>query len=906
MATWKVYGTSVNLNNVMTTGTHFDKLEIYNGGTVIVNTSPKYAISGIEALDGHVFIDGVGATSIISMVIRDYVYLQTPASTFKTSLGWTTLGTAAGTADQVLPLTEYFFNTSGGSTMCNLQAQISGLWIESGQTIPFTGGTGTLPLVDDYLYTIPYNGGTNWAPILSVGTSPGDPTTGTLTTKWFSGTFLPNTQIEIRKVIDNQGKVFDTSWKGTSGTPSLAPGTLAKWSNFHNPAYNNALTQYAIGDDVFSRAFVQDIRKTTGTFGNGVNGVIPQAGALIKSPNIRLLHCSAFNNLITGTATTALTQFGFDMSAGAGATFDLKGVMFDNYIVGPGNGAGGYTNFAGTTIALHKMKANYNLAYLKSFEIHDVIISQLTAVQPMEINFPYCSAIFDDIYYVGNFNIAPWYSNFYSSVGLTLKNSTIAAFRDFTNAAESYIDMGLSTLPSLTLTNCILRGRIGLDSANKIISKIKWIGSKTNNYTTFNMRNVGGGNLSMEDIQDIYSNNSINHTTVPSDWVGYSGIIELRAIGHKVDKTHRANSTIIDGYTANKTCSIHRCFSRADTIVGFTGAPTDNTDPNDYFHMYNCSIGTNVNLHYLYNREHFRFRGLSQSYSETGDLPIMLYGSIDGGLTVGPVMYDYFNNYTGTSGQIVFQNLNTTPSLNLYSNYTYATKGTSNKGIYNTADATKQNVVSAGCVATYEMDYFALGHTGFTGVVTFSDASRAIGGSDWTNGTCKVEFQYDTSGEGGTGFNGSWLYARTPSNWTGISVNPSIGVKLKYQFTAYSTDAYRVKAFGAQTTIAPNYYDYLYPVDQVMTTITLTNVVIGSSYYIYNSTKAILLTSGVASATTVTYSISSTSAADGDTILIRVRKSSGSPKYIPYESNALVADNIVNVYVSQIADTIAS
>jgi len=301
MAIWTVYGTTVDINDVMSTGTHLDTLSILNGGTVIVNTSPKFLINQIQITEGRFHINGAGATSPINICMYQGPAFYGPDASFTSSKGWWTVGTAAGTANQVIDMSNYFFkDVTGGSQMTDVLSRAPGLWVESGQILPFTGGTGSLPSENDYVYQIPYNGGTTWAPILSVGTSTGDPTQGTLTTKWFSGTFVSGSAIEIRKVVDMQGKVFDTSWRGTCGSPSLAPGTLAKWQNFENTGYNNALTQYT-RNDVFSRGFIQRHDRTTGTFGDDTYGVIPQAGALIKAPIITLNYVDTFNQLITGT-----------------------------------------------------------------------------------------------------------------------------------------------------------------------------------------------------------------------------------------------------------------------------------------------------------------------------------------------------------------------------------------------------------------------------------------------------------------------------------------------------------------------------------------------------------------------------------------------------------------------------
>lgn len=86
--------------------------------------------------------------------------------------------------------------------------------------------------------------------------------------------------------------------------------------------------------------------------------------------------------------------------------------------------------------------------------------------------------------------------------------------------------------------------------------------------------------------------------------------------------------------------------------------------------------------------------------------------------------------------------------------------------------------------------------------------------------------------------------------------------------------------------------------------ITLTNVVSGSTYYVFKTSDGTFLGSGTASSSTVTIPGVAYVADFG--ITIRVRKSSTAPKYVPLETQATVNSAGASVYIGQTADSIAT
>ncbi len=92
-------------------------------------------------------------------------------------------------------------------------------------------------------------------------------------------------------------------------------------------------------------------------------------------------------------------------------------------------------------------------------------------------------------------------------------------------------------------------------------------------------------------------------------------------------------------------------------------------------------------------------------------------------------------------------------------------------------------------------------------------------------------------------------------------------------------------------------------------TITLTNIVPNSLYYIYNSDTNALVATGTATGTpdpgqtTIDYSISVVFEDPFD-ITVNVRKSSAPVKYLPYQTGSSVTVAGANVFIAQVADTV--
>lgn len=130
-------------------------------------------------------------------------------------------------------------------------------------------------------------------------------------------------------------------------------------------------------------------------------------------------------------------------------------------------------------------------------------------------------------------------------------------------------------------------------------------------------------------------------------------------------------------------------------------------------------------------------------------------------------------------------------------------------------------LTKAGDQVTWEMPYFAKGHTAFavTAVGVTGTNVTFVSGSNYTNHT--LEYQIDV----GSGFNGSWLPLNATSLQTN-TLNPAVGFKLKIRATTLVAAATNVltniRIYTVSTDAAQDNY---YPIS--VNTVTLTGLPTG-------------------------------------------------------------------------------
>ena len=203
---------------------------------------------------------------------------------------------------------------------------------------------------------------------------------------------------------------------------------------------------------------------------------------------------------------------------------------------------------------------------------------------------------------------------------------------------------------------------------------------------------------------------------------------------------------------------------------------------------------------------------------------------------------------------------------------------------------------TVGQTATFTMPEYIIGHTGF------ANSALVMGGGTVGNYT----FEYSIDKNDGNGYStmtsSSYTAAQLGTALNGLSgISAVNGFKLKLKITTGTTNATAITSIYLVTASTTTTQAYQYPLDQ--STITLSNVVIGSMYEIYDITSSTTLATGTAGSSTVAITAV---ASNNDTIRIRVRKASTGTKYIPFETQATITNLSASVYVSQIEDLIAA
>jgi hypothetical protein len=169
-----------------------------------------------------------------------------------------------------------------------------------------------------------------------------------------------------------------------------------------------------------------------------------------------------------------------------------------------------------------------------------------------------------------------------------------------------------------------------------------------------------------------------------------------------------------------------------------------------------------------------------------------------------------------------------------------------------------------------------------------------------------TEVYYDTTTTGTLVFSnnivGSWVAGesiKTPDNKATKALNVATNFfALGPQYTSY------ISAIQIGTRV-----DQTKLYDAAIVTVTLTNIVPGSTYYIFNTDTLTQIATGTATGTpapgetTIDYPVSVVYEADFN-ITVNVRKSSAPAKYLPYETGSTVTSVGANVFIAQVFDSV--
>jgi len=752
-------------------------LTINAGATVTVTESPTVLVGQISINDGELLLDGANATNPIVFVgeLNEEVNVN-GAGVLRSSLGWWEFPTTSnGNANQTFNVSTYF--DSAG-----IDADVfSGVWVETGRRINYDGGSGVAPVVGDWVFAV--NDQSIHGRITEVS---GTASSGYFVVRFLTGSLSNNDQIELHTIQDHFGPDYQISWTGNcNGADVLESGVYQEFGNAHQNNINGmSLCGAGMGGFVFAQAY----QSNTLTFGDGTNGFIPPNGAKIRVPMV---------HFATGTTTT----FAADASIwGTGTSrYELETVNGgDCYLDGASFGSAYFEDSLGGQFQASYCAAN------TGFGVYAAI---------GRTSYDHCIFVGDidgDTLSAGR------------SVPPIVDLVSGADIRDClgvaTNDSAETSQFGGQTSIGVNIERCIQLGVSVATEAEFVrvndftVYDFVMIGAPfvftTSNNATIKLlktqRNMDGSVAGSDQIYMSASCSNIKFTgweilnnSCPDDSkiaIVDSNNIAVRGF-HFIDR--KFDNEALGGTQGEEFVSIGGLCSD----ITLSRCWTDRGTPNE-FALIASGTSKNVliqNCSGEYNGEidpdgiNTLFRGFHGGSGKLGS------GSgleTDYPGTAGAMMGDAFES--NTKGYIYYRAAPGTDEypLTILSGNPKFTK-----------DGDVDSV--SGDQWEVDMGYVALGHIAFSGNVTTTRNAiqTAEGVNNWSQ--VDIDFQYDT----GTGYNGTWLDLRTPSNLTSISGMVD-GIRLKLRFTGNATTVNGQAITIHTTTTIADQYANLYPLDQ--------------------------------------------------------------------------------------------
>ncbi len=807
-----------------------DNITINSGAVVTCTETPSVLIGMVTINQGELHIDGLNITSgnVINFVgegglingSNDQTITVNGQGKLNITGDWFDIGTTNGTDSQVIDLstsTGVGYWTKGGVDFC--VDVIPMIQIETGRRIDYDNATGTTPEIGDWIYLT--SDRTVMGKVKSVGT-------GYLVVWLLTGTLADDDAIQSRKVVDNNGPNLEVSWTANVNNASgdiLESGVYTEFGNARSNG-NNYITGFGngYGGLVFHHAF----QSTDLTLGGSTGGFKAPSGCNIRVPNV-VVNTSSLTDEGSGTPYASGLAFGcgtnnnetewYAIECSAGGEVEMSICNWGNAYSQDSQASkydveySGFVMNTGSNIAGSKTHFNH-VVTCQSTELNATPGVQTFGgiqdnVSGTEITFcmlvaPRCSRT-----PIGG----------YTSIGVDISDCTYTGAGQgspqSTNSNDAY---KFTTIDGGSITNCMYFGNDDAEqdyaftvstSPNITLENLQI--SMTQDYSEQTeekdcIKFTNSSDLILKGVEFIGNGTPGNNVISVTDQSG----LKIRAIGMIDDKVDLGvdgeYGVVLSGL--GDRIDVARCwFDKSSTVVEeFISVPT----------TYKTVLVQNCGSKYLAEVQpsggaNTRFKGLHGGAGNPGgatgweDAYVGSYGN---------QFHDGFQS--DTEGTIAC--LMITPSS--IANQTTIIAG--NPLFFKDGDLNMSN----GDIIEFEMDYFALGHTGLTGKYTATTGASGWFANEWGNIT--LEFQYDV----GSGWNGTWLDTRTASNLTGISIDPSVGIKLKHRFTATGNQNDMSMLLIDTTTTLTAQKDNFYPIDQIEYTLTLTGLQIGTDVVI--------------------------------------------------------------------------
>ena len=789
-----------------------DNIFINSGAVVTIDRSPASALGTINIDDGDLFIDGANATNPIHIWGRRQKHILPAGSggRLTSSIGWYTHATTGdGTANQSLDMTDYWEAASGAGDFTDV---INGLWMED--TVEVSFGTPSVNIA------APAAG--DWVDLDSDKKVFGkviayDASAGTIQIEGFPQTLNSGDTLSVIKEQDVNGPQMKKVWEATlTSGETLVTGIWMKMVNLTKHSDDSTPTRL----NAKSGQGFTNVR-----FSNTINFPfkVPRNGAHFR-----------FNMITVGTVEDeagfdSQTQHWesaennrFDLNGANAGTVISKGINWGSAYPG-GNNMGSYTfeassmsGGAGNALGSRTSLLNCNLAMdysdatIKGGKLN--MLDSLNGVLADDLLWFCSSGSAQGVFRTQNLN------------NVTLKNSTLLADWD-TNLAGALVILGACDIADIS--NNVIFGAVSFTKVSNFTcinnrisqSPLQVPGEMTNSNSRTLAVYGGSSDGVVKSIRvDACSNQPICFTTD-------SFRIKYRAIGcpdHRIEFGARNSVAVSTGGTYD-TIDFSRIYTGQ-----YTGTNTGNA-----LRVINAGrTGNNVtvrNVHGHYNGLINPGANLQDWRSTTGGgdggLNTTAGMEVDIGNTYGQIALDYFSSATTGNLAFTFREPSTLDNsmgaVSFTGDYFWDRRG--RVGLYD------------GSVMEYEMPYYAIGHTGFTGDVTIRlQNTTAAHGVNSLSSDVTLEFQYDLND--GNGYNGSWLSAATASNLTGITINPANGIKVKWKLTNNDGQLREFNGLLLETTTTTAAQEgNLWPIDQNLVNFTLTGLQANTEIRVYNT-----------------------------------------------------------------------
>jgi hypothetical protein len=819
--------TNKTLEEVIAGGLNDGENIIINSGAVVTCTqTPSKLIGDVRIDEGELFIDGenISSGNVINFVgeYADEIN-NNGQGTFKIRGGWYSLGTTNGANSQTIDLTAYW----GGHCIDVIPA----IWIETGRRIDFDNASGTTPEVDDWV--IKTSDRSVMGRIVEVQST-------YLIVKFLTGTLADDDGIQVRKVVDDNGPDLQVSWTANVNNASgdiKEAGVYQAFGNcYQNSSSHIASFHHGVGGFVFENAH-QSTTLTLGSAAGSTGGFRPPSGCNIRVPNVHFSTSRLAEYATSQTYHHSPTSYSgfYNLVTTYGGVVDWKVANFGTGYFGCTNASAFDAEFCGAMVDMGTRATSCTPTYYECVVVNDPKSRIVGNDAFRVVDVPGGAEIIDCMIVASETSGLRIGAE--TSIDIIVKGCIATKACTATWATSGIYCYRFSSVKNLTFHNNVAVGGdhsefdntiylsavANADIRNYRLAMTQSDTSLSNSKSCFNILTFTN-NISIIGVEFI--------GPLPIRYVIYCSDLldsKIRCIGMIDDKwdwgSNNANALVyLRGLSSN--VSIARCWKDGGTVEELVLLDTAVS----YIEVLNCS-GKYASS-FFPRGLNIKYRGLHAGAGSPGS-GTGIEDTFSN--TAGRQIHDGFNS--DTTGFIVCFMLDPSTLIN------NVTVVSGNPKFFKDNDLN----MASGDVIEFTQDYFAKGHTGFSGTYTACTGTSAWNANEWANVT--LEFQYDV----GSGWNGSWLNVRTATNWTGITVDPSVGAKLKFRFTATGTqNDMSSLIIDTTTTIAAQKANF-YSIDQQQATITLNGLKAGSEVRILRASDDVELSGIESSGTSFAY-----------------------------------------------------